>query len=90
MWLINLPGDARLGVLRIPMLVTRRLSRLSSIAKHRVRSKCNISLTPGEVRPKRKAFTGTMDRVSMYQSIMASSQQRALTSHFLVDARRYR
>jgi hypothetical protein len=45
------------------MLVTRRLSRLSSIAKHRVRSKCNISQTPGEVRPRREAFTETIGRV---------------------------
>ena len=67
MRLIRQPGDDRPAVLRVAMLITRRLSRLSSIAKHHVRSKCNISLTPGEVRPKRKAFTATMDRVSTYQ-----------------------
>jgi hypothetical protein len=39
MWLIRQPGDDRLAVLRVPMLITRWLSRLSSIAKHRVRSK---------------------------------------------------
>lgn len=64
MWMIRLPGDDRLGALRIPILLTRRLSRLSSIAKHRVRSKCNISQTPGEVRPRRNAVTGTMGRAS--------------------------